>query len=61
MDVPFASGQVDLFERLDNESITNVAAASEGLVLTSLDKAVNWACKNSIWPMSFAWPAAPSR
>src|SRR2546426_7250182 len=25
----------------------------EGLVLTTLDKAVNWVRKNSIWPMSF--------
>jgi NADH-quinone oxidoreductase subunit B len=54
MDAPFASGPVELFERLDNESITNAAAAaSEGLVLTTLDKALNWARKNSIWPMSF--------
>jgi NADH-quinone oxidoreductase subunit B len=54
MDAPFASGSVDLFERLDNESMMSAsAAASEGLVLTTLDKAVNWARKNSIWPMSF--------
>ncbi len=54
MDVPFASGPVDLFAGLDNESYDNVtAAASEGLVLTTLDKAVGWARKNSIWPMSF--------
>src|ERR1051326_2406893 len=54
MEVPFASGPVDLFERLDNASVNNItAAASEGLVLTTLDKAVNWARKNSIWPMSF--------
>ncbi|MGH9519282.1 MAG: NADH-quinone oxidoreductase subunit B [Terriglobales bacterium] len=25
----------------------------DGVVLTSLDKAVNWARKNSIWPMTF--------
>ena len=49
-----ASGPLDLFERLDNESVANAtAAASEGLVLTTLDKALNWARKNSIWPMSF--------
>jgi len=54
MDAPFASGPVELFEHLDNESMTTAsAAASEGLVLTTLDKAVNWARKNSIWPMSF--------
>jgi NADH-quinone oxidoreductase subunit B len=54
MDIPMASGPADLFERLDNESVARVvAAASEGLVLTTLDKAVNWARKNSIWPMSF--------
>src|SRR5580658_799346 len=54
MDAPFASGPVELFERLDNETAAGAAAAaSEGLVLTTLDKAVNWARKNSIWPMSF--------
>ena len=54
MGAPFASGPVELFERLDNETIASAAAAaSEGLVLTTLDKAVNWARKNSIWPMSF--------
>ena len=54
MDAPFASGPVELFERLDNETVASAgAAASEGLVLTTLDKAVNWARKNSIWPMSF--------
>ena len=54
MDAPMASGPLDLFERLDNESVANAtAAASEGLVLTTLDKALNWARKNSIWPMSF--------
>jgi len=54
MDAPFASGPVELFERLDNESVIGAAAAaSEGLVFTTLDKAVNWARKNSIWPMSF--------
>ena len=54
MDAPFASGPVELFERLDNETVASAAAAaSEGLVLTTLDMAVNWARKNSIWPMSF--------
>ena len=54
MDAPFASGPIELFERLDNEVTANAAsAASEGVVLTTLDKALNWARKNSIWPMSF--------
>src|ERR1039458_4988693 len=54
MDAPFAGGPVELFERLDNETVASAAAAaSEGLVLTTLDKAGNWARKNSIWPMSF--------
>jgi NADH-quinone oxidoreductase subunit B len=54
MDAPFASGPVELFDRLDNEFAAGAAeAASEGLVMTTLDKAVNWARKNSIWPMSF--------
>ena len=25
----------------------------KGLILTSLDKAVNWVRKNSLWPMTF--------
>ena len=54
MDKPLASGPTELFQRLDEYSITNPAsAASEGIVLTTLDKAVNWARKNSIWPMTF--------
>ncbi|MGH9793644.1 MAG: NADH-quinone oxidoreductase subunit B, partial [Candidatus Acidiferrales bacterium] len=28
-------------------------AADEGVLFTTLDKAVNWARKSSIWPMSF--------
>jgi NADH-quinone oxidoreductase subunit B len=40
----------ELFERIDNEESGD---PSQGIVLTTLDKAVNWARKNSIWPMSF--------
>ncbi|MBV9504017.1 MAG: NADH-quinone oxidoreductase subunit B [Acidobacteriia bacterium] len=51
---PLASGPSDLFARIDNAATDQAAAAaSEGIVLTTLDKAVNWARKNSIWPMSF--------
>jgi NADH-quinone oxidoreductase subunit B len=51
MDKPLASGPSELFARIDNEAAD--AALQEGLILTSLDKALNWARKNSIWPMSF--------
>ena len=54
MDTPFASGPAELFARIDDAAVANAAAAlSEGVVLTTLDRAVNWARKNSIWPMSF--------
>src|SRR5213593_1516040 len=54
MDTPLASGPVELFARIDNEAIDNAAAsASEGVVLTRLDKVINWARQSSIWPMSF--------
>jgi len=55
MDKPFASaGPPDLFTRVDDYSVANAAAAaSEGIIMTTLDSAVNWARKNSIWPMSF--------
>ena len=54
MDKPLASSPVELFTRVDDYSVANAAAAaSEGLVLTTLNSAVNWARKNSIWPMAF--------
>src|SRR6188768_364067 len=54
MEIPMASGPAELFARIDDYSVANAAAAaSEGIVMTTLDKAVNWARKNSIWPMSF--------
>jgi NADH-quinone oxidoreductase subunit B len=54
MDKPLASGPADLFARIDDAaSAQAAAAAAEGIVLTTLDRAVNWARKNSIWPMSF--------
>ena len=39
-----------LFARVDNEAGAEV---SEGIITTTLDKAINWGRKNSIWPMSF--------
>src|SRR3974377_860492 len=54
MEKPMASGPAGLFARLDNYSGDNAAAAaSEGILLTNLDRALNWARKNSIWPMTF--------
>jgi NADH-quinone oxidoreductase subunit B len=40
----------DLFTRIDSlEQIEH----EDGIILTSVDKAINWARKNSIWPMTF--------
>ena len=39
----------ELFARVDDLS----ASFSDSVFLTTLDKAVNWARKNSLWPMSF--------
>ena len=40
----------DLFARIDNQGLEELG---EGLVTTTLDAAINWARKNSLWPMSF--------
>ncbi|MBZ5578726.1 MAG: NADH-quinone oxidoreductase subunit B [Acidobacteriia bacterium] len=54
MDQPWASGPADLFSRVDDYSVANAAAAAaDGFVFTTLNSAVNWARKNSIWPMTF--------
>ncbi len=54
MNSPLASGPAELFERIDNASIDQArAAASQGIFLAKLDDALNWARKNSLWPMSF--------
>jgi NADH-quinone oxidoreductase subunit B len=54
MDKPLASSPVELFTRVDDYSVANAAAAaSEGIIFTTLNSAVNWARKNSIWPMAF--------
>jgi NADH-quinone oxidoreductase subunit B len=41
----------ELFARVDQEPETD--EFGETVVTTTLDKAINWARKNSIWPMSF--------
>jgi len=54
MDKPLASGPLELFSRVDDYSVANAAAAaSDGIVFSTLNSAVNWARKNSIWPMTF--------
>jgi NADH-quinone oxidoreductase subunit B len=40
----------DLYTRIDSE---NVQDFSDSVVLTTVDNAINWARKNSIWPMTF--------
>jgi NADH-quinone oxidoreductase subunit B len=40
----------ELFARIDNEDAT---PAHESIITTTIDKAINWGRKNSIWPMSF--------
>ncbi len=40
----------DFFARIDNEP---AGPPETGILTTTLDNAINWARKNSIWPMSF--------
>ena len=40
----------DFFSRIDDASLESPAS---GILTTSLGWAINWARKNSIWPMSF--------
>jgi NADH-quinone oxidoreductase subunit B len=40
----------DLFSRIDNIEADEFG---DSVVLTTVDKAINWARKNSIWPMTF--------
>ncbi len=49
---PLASGPAELFERIDNAGFEE-SLLSEGILTTTLGNAINWARKNSIWPMSF--------
>jgi NADH-quinone oxidoreductase subunit B len=49
--LPMAAGPQELFARLDQDAVDHPMA--EGILTTTLDSAINWARKNSIWPMSF--------
>ena len=40
----------DLYARIDQDEAN---ALGDAIVTTTLDKALNWARKNSIWPMTF--------
>ena len=40
----------ELFARVDNEETGDL---TDGIITTTLGSAINWARKNSIWPMSF--------
>jgi len=40
----------DLFARIDSEAGVDLG---DSILLTSADKAINWARKNSLWPMTF--------
>jgi NADH-quinone oxidoreductase subunit B len=42
-----------LFARVDQEVEADPGEYGESIITTTLDKAINWARKNSIWPMSF--------
>src|ERR687895_457812 len=44
------SQPADLYSRIDMEKGENFG---DSFVLTTVDKAINWARKNSIWPMTF--------
>src|SRR5690349_4811860 len=39
----------DIFDRIDH----TFSEDGEGILLTTVDTAINWARKNSIWPMAF--------
>ena len=49
----FANTAGDPQDREHIRSVTFGTDVPEGVVLTSLDKAVNWVRKSSLWPMTF--------
>ncbi len=46
----YGAAPQDLFQRIDQESFDE---SGDGIITTTLDNAINWARKNSIWPMTF--------
>src|SRR5882757_2995764 len=46
---PAMTESPDIFDRIDN----TFSEDGEGILLTTVDTAINWARKNSIWPMAF--------
>jgi NADH-quinone oxidoreductase subunit B len=46
---PALAESPDIFDRIDN----TFSDDGEGILLTTVDTAINWARKNSIWPMAF--------
>jgi len=52
MSTTLASGPVELFSHIDNETMDQ-ALLQSGAFLTTVDSVINWGRKNSIWPMAF--------
>jgi NADH-quinone oxidoreductase subunit B len=57
MEAPIRENQIrlgeapaELYQRIDAEGTAGLA---DSFVLTSVDQAINWARKNSLWPMTF--------
>jgi len=46
---PALTESPDIFDRIDN----TFSEDGEGILMTTVDTAINWARKNSIWPMAF--------